>query len=64
MDSFLLKDIVQRIRTQPFRGRTRDFITKIQALSYYLRSHEDNSAVLLIGIDDEHRSRYWKAIIV
>ena len=50
---FLLKDIVQRIRTQPFRGRTRDYITKIQALSYYLRSHEDDSAVLLIGLDDE-----------
>ena len=51
--SFLLKDIVKRIRTKPFRGRTRDFISKVQALSYYLRNHEDRSAVLLIGIDDE-----------
>src|SRR5580704_7444258 len=33
--SFLLKDIVRRIKTKPFRGRTRDFIAKIQALSYY-----------------------------
>jgi len=51
--SFLLKDIVRRIRTKPFRGRTRDFIAKVQALSYHLRSFGDNSAVLLIGIDDE-----------
>src|ERR1700758_3855131 len=51
--SFLLKDIVKRIKTKPFRGRTRDFIAKVQALSYYLRGHEDNSAVLLIGVDDQ-----------
>jgi hypothetical protein len=36
----------------PFGGRTRDFIAKIQALSYHLRNHEDTSAVLLIGMDD------------
>jgi hypothetical protein len=52
--SFLLKDIVKRIKTKPFRGKTRDFISKVQALSYYLRNHTDDSAVLLIGIDDEH----------
>ena len=51
--SFLLKDIVRRIKTKPFHGRTRDFIAKVQALSYQLRTHQDNSAVLLIGIDDE-----------
>ena len=51
--SFLLKDIVRRIKTKPFRGRTRDFIAKVQALSYHLRNHDDNSAVLLIGVDDE-----------
>jgi len=51
--SFLLKDIVRRIKTRPFRGRTRNFIAKVQALSYRLRIHEDASAVLLIGIDDE-----------
>ena len=51
--SFLLKDIVQRIRTKPFHGRTADYIAKVQALSYRLRDHADNSAVLLIGIDDE-----------
>jgi hypothetical protein len=52
--SFLLKDIVKRIRTKPFRGKTRDFIAKVQALSYYLRNHADDSAVLLIGIGDEN----------
>ena len=51
--SFLLKEIVRRIRTKPFRGRTRNFIAKVQALSYHLRTHADNTAVLLIGIDDE-----------
>jgi len=50
--SFLLKDIVAEIKARSFNGRTRDFIAKIQALSYHLRNHEDNSAVLLIGIDD------------
>jgi hypothetical protein len=50
--SFLLKDIVRRIRNKPFRGRTRDFIAKVQALSYHLRNHEDDSAVLLIGVDE------------
>lgn len=51
--SFLLSDIVKRIRTKPFRGKTRDFISKVQALSYYLRTHDDNSAVLLIGVNDD-----------
>jgi hypothetical protein len=52
--SFLLKDIVTRIRTKPFRGKTRDFIAKVQALSYHLRNHADDSAVLLIGVDDQN----------
>ncbi len=51
--NFLLKDIVRRIKSKPFRGRTRDYIAKVQALSYQLRNHQDNSAVLLIGVDDE-----------
>jgi hypothetical protein len=49
---FLLKDIAQRIKTKAFRGRTADFISKVQALSYHLRNNADNSAVLLIGVDD------------
>jgi len=51
--SFLLKDIVRRIKSTAFHGRTRDFISKVQALSYRLRTHADDSAVLLIGIDDQ-----------
>ncbi len=51
--SFLLSDIAKRIKSKTFRGKTRDFIAKVQALSYYLRNHADDSAVLLIGVDDE-----------
>ena len=51
--SFLLKDIAKEIKTKSFRGGTRDFIAKVQALSYHLRDHEDSSAVLLIGVDDK-----------
>jgi hypothetical protein len=52
--SFLLNHIVKQIKSKPFRGKTRDFISKVQALSYHLRTHQDESAVLLIGIDDDH----------
>lgn len=50
--SFLLKDVVARIKSKTFRGRTSNFIAKVQALSYRLRTHPDDSAVLLIGVDD------------
>jgi len=50
--SFLIKDIAQRIKRQRFYGRTRDFVTRVQALSYKLRESDDQSAVLLIGLDD------------
>jgi hypothetical protein len=50
--SFLLKDIAERIKHQRFYGKTRDFVTRVQALSYKLRSAEDHSTVLLIGLDD------------
>jgi hypothetical protein len=52
--SFLLGDIVHRIKTQRFHGQTRDFISKVQSLSYRLRVSKDDSSVLLIGIDEEH----------
>ena len=42
--SFLLKDIAKRIRTKTFRGRTRDYIAKVQALSYRLRNHTKTTA--------------------
>ena len=50
--NFLLIDIVRRMRTQRFSGRTRDFIAKVQALSYRLREDSDSSSVLLIGVDE------------
>ena len=50
--SFLLKDIAQRIKHHRFYGKTRDFVTRVQALSYKLRDTDDKSAVLLIGLDD------------
>ena len=53
-ESFLLRDIVNRIRTVRFSGVRRDFIARVQALSYRLRNERDRSAVLLIGID-EHK---------
>ena len=50
--SFKVGDIVRRIRSTKFRGRTQIFISKIEALSYRLRQHEDNSAILLISVDE------------
>jgi hypothetical protein len=52
--SFLLRDIAERIRTVRFKGRTRDFIAKVQALSYRIRMEPDSSSVLLIGLDETH----------
>jgi hypothetical protein len=52
-ESFLLRDIVNRIRTIRFSGSKRDFIARVQALSYRLRGERDRSAVLLIGVDEE-----------
>jgi hypothetical protein len=51
--SFGLGHIVRRIRSTKFHGRTQMFISKIEALSYRLRQHEDNSAVLLITVDEK-----------
>jgi hypothetical protein len=51
--SFLLRDIVNRIRTVRFSGNKRDFIARVQALSYRLRKEHDQSAVLLIGVDED-----------
>ena len=50
--SFLLEDIVDRIRNKKFSGRTREFISKVQALSYRLRTDQARSCTLLIGIDE------------
>jgi hypothetical protein len=50
--SFLLRDIAERLKNERFYGKTRDFITRVQALSYKLRDVEDQSAVVLIGVDE------------
>jgi O-antigen/teichoic acid export membrane protein len=50
--SFLLSDIVARIRQGQFTGRTASFIAEIQKLSRILSEQADNSAILLIGIDE------------
>ena len=59
--SFLLEKIAERIRDKKFSGRTREFISKVQALSYRLRTDQTRSCVLLIGIDES--SPFWRVII-
>jgi O-antigen/teichoic acid export membrane protein len=51
--SFLLTDIVARIREDQFKGRTADFIRRIRRFSDYLTEHAANSVILLIGINEE-----------
>jgi hypothetical protein len=48
-----LGEIVYRIRSNHFNDSVRKFVSKIQSLSYRLRREHDNSAVLLIGIDEQ-----------
>jgi hypothetical protein len=50
--NFLLENIVERIRNQKFSGPTRGFISKVQALSYRLRTDKARTCVLLIGVDE------------
>lgn len=47
-----LGEIVHRIRSNHFSDSVRKFVSKIQSLSYRLRRERDNSAVLLIGVDE------------
>lgn len=47
-----LREVVERIRRNHFSDSVRKFVSKIQSLSYRLRREHDNSAVLLIGIDE------------
>jgi hypothetical protein len=49
---YQLGDIVQRIRSNHFSNGVRKFVSKIQSLSYRLRRENDDSSVLLIGIDE------------
>jgi len=50
-NSFQLREIVDSIRSKRFSPGARDFIAKVQALSYRLRIEEISSSVLLIGVD-------------
>jgi hypothetical protein len=52
--SFRLTDIVHRIQHQEFNGRVKAFIAKVYSLSYRLRSEEDSSSIILIGVDEHH----------
>ena len=51
--SFVLSDIVQRLRQLPLKGRSGPIISKIQLIRYRLQREVIQSAVLLIGIDPE-----------
>jgi hypothetical protein len=51
--SFLLSDIVHRIRSERFTGKVRDFVTKVHWLSCQLQESERTS-VILIGVDENH----------
>jgi hypothetical protein len=53
-ESFLLCDIVSRVRHEHFSGRTGEFIGQIERLSHQLRQQTDRSTVLLIGVDDHN----------
>ncbi|MFB3813607.1 MAG: hypothetical protein ACE14L_05800 [Terriglobales bacterium] len=50
--SFVLSDIVARIRSNGFAGRTAAFIDTIKRFSRELHSQAPNNAILLIGIDE------------
>jgi hypothetical protein len=50
--SYDLDDIAKRIRSTKFNNGVREFVSKIQSLSYRLRRESDDSAILLIGIDE------------
>jgi hypothetical protein len=50
--SYLISDIVERIRSNHFSGSSKDFVAKVQSLSYHLRRYPDDSSILLIGIDE------------
>jgi hypothetical protein len=52
--SFDLNDIVARIRSRQFSGRTGQFVRNIESLSARLRWEHDNSSILLIARDESH----------
>ncbi len=51
--SFLVNDVVDRLRRAQVKEPANSFHSKIQSLSYRLRHEPDNSSVILIGVDTE-----------
>lgn len=69
--SFVLADIVERIRELPANGRTEPVISKIQLIRYRLQREPIRSAILLIGVDErlpltilEGNHRFTAAMLV
>ena len=52
--SFSVDVVVERLRKAQAEYRSDEFHAKIQSLNYRLRSEPDNSAVMLIGIDERN----------
>ena len=50
--SFLLPDVVERIRTRRFTGLAQECITKVHAIRGSLRRRDDLGCALLIGVDE------------
>jgi hypothetical protein len=51
--SFAIKDIAQRIRMLPNKGRCDAVISKIQLIRYRMQRERLNSSILLIGVDEQ-----------
>ena len=52
--SFLLPDVVERIRTRRFTGLAQECITKVHAIKGSLRRRDDLGCALLIGVDESN----------
>ena len=52
--SFLLPDVVERIRTQHFTGLAQECVTKVHAIRGTLRSSDGLGCALLIGVDESN----------
>jgi len=50
--SFAIVDIARNLRRHNFAPEVADDVTAIHAIAYRLRHQDDNSSVLLIGLDD------------
>jgi len=69
--SFVVADIVERLRKLPTNGRTGPLISKIQLIRYRLQREANQSSILLIGIDEnrpmtilEGNHRFTAAMLV